>query len=109
MAKHLRHSESVNNPKYIHKVKYTVEPHVIHQQSQELDEDTNRVKTTIKYVTRQPDDLKAFKVSDFFLDNLKLAGALDNLKNINLTRDPLSASAHATNVANQIINSSNNE
>lgn len=109
MAKFLRHSESVNNPKYIHKVTYNVYPHIIHQQSQELDEETDRVKTKITYVTRQPDDLKAFKVSDFYLDNLKLAGALDNLKNINLTRDPLSASAHATNVANQIINSNNNE
>lgn len=109
MKKPISHYERLHNPAYIHKCNYKVEKHVIHQRVQELDEQTQRVKTTVKYATREDDDLKQYKVSDFYLENLQLSGAIDNLKNLTLQRDSFSQSAHLTNVANQIVNSSNNE
>lgn len=107
--KPISHFERLHNPKYIHKVKYSVDKHVVHQLVQELDEDTERVKTSVKYVTRDDDDLNKYKVSDFYLDNLKLSGAIDNLKNMTLQRDSFSQNAHLSNVANAIVSSSNNE
>lgn len=109
MKKPISHYERLHNPAYIQKCKYKASPHVIHQRVQELDEETQRVKTTVKYITRADDDLKHYKVSDFYLENLQLSGAIDNLKNITLQRDAFSQSAHLNNVATQIVNSSNNE
>lgn len=109
MKKPISHYERLHNTAYIHKCKYKVPQHVIHQRVQELDPQTQRVKTTVKYITREDDDLKKYKVSDFYLENLQLSGAIDNLKSLSLQRDVFSQSAHLTNVANQIVNSSTNE
>ena len=109
MTKPISHYERRHNPAYIHKTTYTVEKHIVHQRVQEMDEETNRVKTSVKYVTREDNDLDKYKVSDFYLENLQLSGAIDNLKNVTLERDAFSQSAHLTKVANNIVNSSNNE
>ena len=103
MKKRLLRYERMNNPSYIHKTTYKVKDHVINVTTQEIDETTHRVKHVSKYVTRENDDLKQYKVSDFYLDNLQLAGAVDNLKTLSLSRDSFSAAAHCAAVADKIV------
>ena len=100
--------ERLNNPAFIHQFNIDNIEHYVLRSVQSVDEETNRIITENKFVKRSDDDLAQFKVSDFYLDNLKASGAIDNLKPASLSRDALSATAHATQAVQSIINSSSN-
>ena len=96
--------ERRRNPKYRLRFKPELPDHYIYVRSQKVDEVTGRPVTTLEKKINRKDRLSHFKISDFFIENLRISGAIDGLTSTKLDRDNLTLLSHLENSAKNIVN-----
>ena len=99
--------ERLNNPIYRLRTYARKIEQYVHVKKDSFDETTGRLCSKLELIKKDNKSLAHFKVSDFYLENLQVSGAINNLGNTSLTRDNLTTISNLERTANNIVESSN--
>lgn len=104
----ISHFNRLHDDKYICKPNVTITPHIQCVKTSSLNEETKRMESKLSFQTKPINSLDKYNVSDFFLENLKLSGAIDNLKDAQYIQNNVTKAETIDKAVNKIMNSKNN-